>query len=181
MMPLAAPIPSVDVEIAIGQILRTADEALEPGEAERLRRAAVDDLRVRSEAPGEPVGRRLGVKAADGSDMLEVLRVVAAAVRAGLTVELSLGHPLADRLHRGLLRAGASVRVETADRWAARAAGAYERIRVVGPERSRRAALRRATDGAPLVSSVIDVEAVDLEGTGEIERFLVPCLAVRHG
>ena len=174
-MPLADPIPFVDAETAIGQILRTAAETLAPVEAERLRRATAVDRRVWSGSGGVravPVAGRLGVKAADGSDMLEVLRVIVAAVRAGLRVELSLGRPLADRLHRGLLRAGASVRVETADRWAARVGGAYERIRVVGPERSRRAALRRAASRAP--QAVIDVDAVDLEGAGEIERLLGP-------
>ncbi|WP_424936855.1 MULTISPECIES: hypothetical protein [Bacteria] len=172
-MPLADPIPFVDAETAIGQILRTAAETLEPVEAERLRRATAVDRRVWSGSAGAVPGvGRLGVKAADGSDMLEVLRVIVAAVRVGITVELSLGRPLADRLHRGLLRAGASVRVETADRWAARASGAYERIRVVGPERSRRAALRRAASRAP--QAVIDVDAVDVEGAGEIERLLGP-------
>lgn len=174
-MTLAEFTARVDVDSAIGQILRAADDALDPETAAQLHRAALIDRTVWEGASGvAPVSQRLGVKATDGSDLLEVLRVLVAALRAGLAVELSLGRPLADRLHRGLLRAGTPVRVETTDRWAARVGRTYDRIRVVGPERSRHAALRRTESREDAAHVVADTGAVDLTGTRELDALLRP-------
>lgn len=148
-------------DAAIAQILRATKESLGAECADVVQSAA----RVREpEAPrpaGGQSGRRISLKAADGSDLVEVLRVVVAAIRAGLSIDISLGRPLADRLHRGLVRADVSVRVETTERWVDRVVRSGDEVIVVGPERSRQAALRRARSSVGTSRAIVDVVDVD--------------------
>lgn len=148
-------------DAAIAQIVRAAKESLGEESARRLQKT-VRASGASSGASAEPAGRRVNLKGTDGSDLIEVLRVVVAAISAGFSIDVSLGRPLADRLHRGLVRADVGVRVETTERWVDRVAIADDEVILVGPEQSRRATLRRARSRIGLSRPIVDVADTDL-------------------
>lgn len=162
-----------DVDFSIHQLLQTAREEVGAHAAAALSMGAdADFVRVTTEPLSARAGALLGLKATDGSELVEVLRVLLAAARIGMRVELSLGRPLSERAHRGLVRAGVAVRVETTDKWIERIGGRYDQIRVVGPERARVAVHARAVERVGVHETVLELTEVDVRGTGEIEALL---------
>ncbi|MDL9978001.1 hypothetical protein [Microbacterium candidum] len=165
-----------EVDRILADIAAAARDSLRESDVDLLRGAiAVDEsawLRLR--AGGHRAPMRIAVRAADGTELRDVLRVLLAAIRGGTRIDVSLGWPLSDRLHRALLRAGAQVRVESLRTWGCRVGHGGDRIRVVGPRRSRSTALRRAMPRPEEWASGADATDVDLDGASELERLFRP-------
>jgi len=88
----------------------------------------------------------------EGSREAELIRVVAAGLRAGSRVDVSAPALPSQAVRDLLVERGVTLRIEDAERWAARAetfATQGTRIRLIGGSRER---LVRATGGSPLVA-----------------------------
>lgn len=85
----------------------------------------------------------LHVRASDGATIIDVERVILATIQQGHAVELSIGRPLGQDTHHGLLKAGVRVRVESSERWACRMSKSSAHVHIIGPANSRAAASRR--------------------------------------
>lgn len=169
------PPSAFDSDRSISELLLTAQEEIgEPvavmlAEATRADRRRMLEIRRRDRADAH-----LGVRATDASDLRDVFRVVLAAVRAGMRVEVSLGRPLSERAHRGMVRAGVAVRVETTDRWIGRLGGQFDRIRVIGPEPARVSTHARVVQRLGHALAAPIMHDVDVCGTEELEALLCP-------
>jgi len=173
MMTSTRPPSALDSERSIRELLLTAQEEIgEPAASLLVDAATADRRRMRDGRRHDRSGAYLGVRATDASELRDVFRVVLAALRVGMNVEVSLGRPLSERAHRGMVRAGIAVRVETADRWIDRLGGRFDHIRVIGPERARVSIHARVVERLGHARAVPMMHDVDVCGTEELEALL---------
>ncbi|MFE6734522.1 hypothetical protein [Microbacterium sp. NPDC057650] len=168
------------IDRVLYEIVDAADETLSHTVADDLRGAILTDRRAwQALSVRRPLREPLAIRAAEGTQLRELLRVLLAVVRTGSPADVSLSWPLSDRLHRTLQRAGAEVRVETLQTWGCRVAHGGHRLRVVGPRLSRSTVLRRARVNADAWTAGADTADVDLAGPGEIERLALAAASFR--
>ncbi|MFE6996453.1 hypothetical protein ACFVAE_10890 [Microbacterium sp. NPDC057659] len=168
------------VDRVLYDIVDAAHESLSHAVADDLRGAILTDRRAwQALSVRPPLREPLAIRAAEGTQLRELLRVLLAVVRTGSPADVSLSWPLSDRLHRTLQRAGAEVRVETLQTWGCRVAHGGHRLRVVGPRLSRSTVLRRARLDAEAWTAGADTADVDIAGPGEIERLALSAASLR--
>lgn len=158
---------------SIHGILRAAAGMVDPEVVRNLQRSADADRARQRETRMRSAGTPLTVKVVDGSPIADLLRVVAAAVRAGRRVEVSMQKPLSEALHRAFIRSETTVRVESLDRWSARWAADGGEVRVLGAAAARKGAVMRATSLAGHTrASMIDSTPVRHGGAAEFDALI---------
>lgn len=116
-----------------------------------------------------PVAEPVTVRAAEGADVADAVRVAAAGLRAGARFEVSVAAPLPELVARALRAAGVRVDVEDDERFAGRAARLRGRLRFIGSEAQYRAVAEAAGGSCELA---IWRRAVTESGRLELLPFL---------
>ena len=176
---LPAAAPSAAVVPVVAALLDAAGAEVDAAEAEWLHRAAasderawVDEFGAVSDKSGLGVERNLfryrpvavDVRIAEGSPLVDGIRVLAAALRSGSPFTVS-AQALPSRIEKALRAHGVSVKHESDAAWTkryAKAANSWHRVRLVGGDA---AALHEALDGSPDVA----VWSHAVTGAGRVE------------